>query len=159
MIHALEASQAARLGGKTDGFVRGDCYRREVSGICCDSAKRAGATHMGQCGRHRAVAVLRAARVASTVRRTQAGQFYASQAQIAVDLHWTRKTVGTALQRLAGKALLDVETSGKGTVITVTHWDEISSGRGFQEIECLGEEQPVQIIAEAYEEEPLWESR
>ena len=82
------------------------------------------------------------------------GQFYASQAQIAVELHWTRKTVGTALQRLDGKALLDVETSGKGTVITVAHWDEISSGRGFAESEM-----PTQPYAEAYEEEPLWESR
>ena len=72
MIHASEASQAARLGGKTDGFVRGDCYRREVSGICCDSAKCAGASHMGQCVRHCAVAVLRAARIASTVWRAQA---------------------------------------------------------------------------------------
>ena len=82
------------------------------------------------------------------------GQFYASQAQIAVELHWTRKTVGTALQRLDGKARLDVETSGKGTVITVAHWDEISSGRGFAESEM-----PTQPYAEAYEEEPLWESR
>ena len=71
-----------------------------------------------------------------------------------MELHWTRKTVGTAMQRLAGKALLDVETSGKGTVITVTHWDEISSGRGFAESEM-----PTQPYAEAYEEEPLWESR
>lgn len=63
----------------------------------------------------------------------QPGQFYASQAQIATQLHWARKTVGTALQRLAGKALLDVNTSDKGTIITVMYWEEISSGRGFQE--------------------------
>ena len=72
MIHALEASQAAHLEGETDVFERGDCHRREVSGICCDSAKRAGASHLGQCVRHRTVAVLRAARVASTVWRAQA---------------------------------------------------------------------------------------
>lgn len=72
MIHALKASQDAHLEGEMDGFVRGDCHRREVSGICCNSAKRAGATHMGQRIRHRVVAVLRAARIASTVRRAQA---------------------------------------------------------------------------------------
>lgn len=47
-------------------------------------------------------------------------QFYVSQEQITVELHWTRKTVGIALQRLVGKALLDVKTSGKGTVPSCT---------------------------------------
>ena len=66
-------------------------------------------------------------------RGLQPGQFYASQVQIATQLHWARKTVGIALQRLAGKALLEVNTSDKGTIITVMYWEEISSGRGFQE--------------------------
>lgn len=89
----------------------------------------------------------------------QPGQFYASQAQIATQLHWARKTVGTALQRLASKALLDVETSGKGTVITVTYWDEISSGRGFPGDKRLGDEPTAQPFAGTYAEELPWVSR
>lgn len=88
---------------------------------------------MGQRLRHRTVALLRASCIAPAVQGLQPGQFYASQVQIATQLHWARKTVGTALQRLAGKALLEVNTSDKGTIITVMYWEEISSGRGFQE--------------------------
>ena len=88
---------------------------------------------MGQRLRHRTVALLRASCIAPAVQWHQPGQFYASQVQIATQLHWARKTVGTALQRLAGKALLEVNTSDKGTIITVMYWEEISSGRGFQE--------------------------
>lgn len=88
---------------------------------------------MGQRLRHRTVALLRASCIAPAVQGLQPGQFYASQVQIATQLHWARKTVGTALQRLAGKALLEVNTSDKGTIITVMYWEEISSGRGFRE--------------------------
>ena len=119
-------AQATRIKG-------GDCYRQEISGICRASAKRAAASHMGQRLRHRTVALLRASCIAPAVQGLQPGQFYASQVQIATQLHWARKTVGTALQRLAGKALLEVNTSDKGTIITVMYWEEISSGRGFQE--------------------------
>lgn len=63
----------------------------------------------------------------------QAGQFYASQKKIAEELKWSRKTVGTCLHRLENKEMLRVETSDLGTIITVMHWEEISSGRGLDE--------------------------
>lgn len=60
----------------------------------------------------------------------QAGQFYASQVQIAKTMGMTRKTVGTALKRLEQKGLIAARTSDQGTIITVLYWDGISSGRG-----------------------------
>ena len=59
------------------------------------------------------------------------GQFYASQADIAKRLGWSRKTVGISLRRLEQKKMLKVETSDKGTIITVRYWAQISSGEGF----------------------------
>lgn len=61
----------------------------------------------------------------------QPGQFYASQKKIAEELKWSRKTVGVCLRRLEQKEMLRADTSDLGTVITVMHWDEISSGRGL----------------------------
>lgn len=64
-------------------------------------------------------------------RDLQAGQFYASQAQIAKVMGMTRKTVGISLKRLEQKGLLHVETSDTGTVITVCYWSFICNGKGF----------------------------
>ncbi len=60
-----EPAQTTRIKG-------GDCYRQEISGFCCTSAKRAAASHMGQRLRHCAVALLCASCIAPTVQGTPA---------------------------------------------------------------------------------------
>ena len=83
---------------------------------------------MGQRLRHRTVALLRASCIAPAVQGAPARAVLC----LAGSNRYTA-ALDTALQRLAGKALLDVNTSDKGTIITVMYWEEISSGRGFQE--------------------------
>lgn len=48
---------------------------------------------------------------------------------MAEDLHCSRRTVSAALRRLVDKGLLQMQTSDKGTVITMCHWEALSTGK------------------------------
>lgn len=86
-------------------------------------------------------------------RDLQPGQFYASQKKIAAELKWSRKTIGTCLRRLEEKEMIRADTSELGTVITVIHWDAISSGQALDETGDCELEQKDGAFSSAYYDE------